>query len=474
MRDSERRFRALFEGMAEGVVLQREDGGIVSCNPAAEEILGLTADQMIGRTSLDPRWHAIREDGSPFPGDEHPAIVTLKTGRPLRDVLMGVRRGDGSERWISIASQPLPAMPGVGGGMVITTFSDVTARREGEMTAAADAAEKAALTRVATLAAGEAPPSAVFAVAAEQAARSLGGELGEVVRDDRDRNPMVVGVWSRRDALRDGRRPMAALDAEVVATSAAARALARRRTSSTWRRDAAPGDGVEVAARCLEVAAPIRVGGRVWGAIAVAAHGAATLTRDSGARIERFAELVGLAVAGARDREALERLAATDDLTGLLNHRAFRARLDDEVARARRHDRPLSLIAIDLDHFKSVNDEHGHPVGDRVLTAVARRLGESVREGEVLARVGGEEFAWLLPETDVGGARAAAERVRASVARAPLPEVGRLTISAGVCELEGIGTAAELIRRADAALYAAKEGGRDRVSAYEQTAPTGR
>ena len=474
MRDSERRFRALFEGMAEGVVLQREDGGIVSCNPAAERILGTTMDQMIGRTSLDPRWRSIREDGSPFPGDEHPAIVTLKTGRPLRDVIMGVRRADGSERWISIASQPLPATPGVDGGMVITTFTDVTERREGEMTAAADAAEKAALTRVATLAAGEASPSAVFAVAAEQAARALGGEVGEVVRYDEDRNPTVVGAWSRQGASLRGRGRMADPDAAGVVSNAAARALARRRTTSIWRRDPAPGGDADVAARCLEVASPVREGGRVWGAIAVASRGTGTLTRDSEVRIERFAELVGLAVAGARAREALESLAATDDLTGLANHRVFRARLDDEVARARRHDRSLSLIAIDLDHFKAVNDEYGHPVGDRVLAAVARRLGESVRESEVLARVGGEEFAWLLPETDAAGAQSAAERARASVARAPFPEVGRLTISAGVCELGEIGSAVELIRCADAALYAAKQGGRDRVSAYGQVVPVSR
>ena len=117
--------------MAEGVVVQLASGEIVSCNRAAEEILGLTRDQMAGRTSVDPRWRSIHEDGSPFPGDTHPAMVSLATGRPLRDVVMGVHRPDGRLTWLSITSVPIPGPDGRPAS-VVTTFVDITERRRAE------------------------------------------------------------------------------------------------------------------------------------------------------------------------------------------------------------------------------------------------------------------------------------------------------------------------------------------------------
>ena len=121
---------AVLAGMSEGVAVQLARGEIVSCcNPAAERILGLTHDQMAGRTSVDPRWRSIHEDGSPFPGETttHPAMVTLTTGQPLRDVVMGVHTPDGALTWISINSPPVP---GSGGrpASAVTTLIDTTDR----------------------------------------------------------------------------------------------------------------------------------------------------------------------------------------------------------------------------------------------------------------------------------------------------------------------------------------------------------
>ncbi|MBK8597039.1 MAG: PAS domain S-box protein [Holophagales bacterium] len=118
---------AAFEALPEGVVLHLASGEIVICNPAAERILGLTRSQMAGRTSLDPSWQAIREDGSPFPGETHPAMVTLRTGEPLRDVVMGLRKPDGAACWISVSSEPLPG-PNGSIRAVVTTFVDITDR----------------------------------------------------------------------------------------------------------------------------------------------------------------------------------------------------------------------------------------------------------------------------------------------------------------------------------------------------------
>ena len=110
-----------------GVIVQSPDGGIVSCNRAAERILGLTREQIAGRTSLDPSWRAVHEDGSPFPGESHPAMVTLRTGEACRNVAMGVHKSDGKLVWLSVSSEPIPG-PGGRPGAVTTAFVDVTAR----------------------------------------------------------------------------------------------------------------------------------------------------------------------------------------------------------------------------------------------------------------------------------------------------------------------------------------------------------
>lgn len=170
-----------------------------------------------------------------------------------------------------------------------------------------------------------------------------------------------------------------------------------------------------------------------------------------------------------RDREAgYQRLASTDSLTGLTNRRRFLELAAGELARARRYGSQLALILVDLDHFKRINDEHGHLVGDRALVHAAGVLAASVRDVDVIARHGGEEFAILLPMTEGGGAVEVAERCTRRLADTPLLVDGasiRITASMGVAACAGAscGTIDDLLKAADAALYRAKEQGRDRV-----------
>ncbi|HEX3779412.1 MAG TPA: diguanylate cyclase [Pseudonocardiaceae bacterium] len=162
------------------------------------------------------------------------------------------------------------------------------------------------------------------------------------------------------------------------------------------------------------------------------------------------------------------RLAITDVLTGLHTRRYFSAQLPIEIARARRAGSNLALLIVDVDHFKSINDKHGHPAGDRVLVEVARRLRESVRQADLLARYGGEEFALVVPDASPQELAVIGERLRLQVAATPIPAspdvLIDVTVSVGTAGYPRHGsTPAELITIADRALYAAKFQGRDRV-----------
>jgi diguanylate cyclase (GGDEF)-like protein len=168
-----------------------------------------------------------------------------------------------------------------------------------------------------------------------------------------------------------------------------------------------------------------------------------------------------------RDRAALLVRAGADPLTGLVNHRVFHERLATEVSRARRHGTPLALALIDVDHFKQINDTRGHQVGDRVLAAVASRLEEVARSEDILARIGGDEFALLLPETDRLEAYAAVERARRAVSGSELNGTERVTVSAGICDLATALDADSMFRFADGALYWSKAHGRDVAWIYD-------
>lgn len=166
----------------------------------------------------------------------------------------------------------------------------------------------------------------------------------------------------------------------------------------------------------------------------------------------------------AQMRHVVDNLATVDALTGLPNHRSFHETLDREMGRALRHGGALSLLLLDVDRFKPYNDAYGHPAGDEALRQVARMVGETARVSDIAARFGGEEFALILPDTDVMGAVVLGERLRHAVADADGLE-RPLTASLGIATLTpGMSGVAELIAQADRALCHAKGEGRNRVS----------
>src|SRR3954451_8544673 len=213
------------------------------------------------------------------------------------------------------------------------------------------------------------------------------------------------------------------------------------------------------------VCTPLIAGSRVLGTLNVWREGAvAEFAPYEVELIQRFATLAALAYDNAHQRERLSLQARTDELTGLFNRRHFHERLGSELARVRRSREPLTLLLLDVDDFKAVNDGHGHPVGDGVLRAFADLLREAVRGADVLCRTGGEEFAVILPSTDEAEADAAAHRLVAAVREGHIGPGAGLTASVGLAIAPAEGdTVATLFRAADDRLLAAKAQGKDRA-----------
>ena len=466
VRRSEELHRSVIQTAADGIIVIDERGLIASANAATERLFGYRADELVGAnvSLLMPEPYHSEHDAymARYLAGGEARII----GRG-REVLGRTKEGTSFPLHLAVGEME------VGGRRMFTGIvSDLTERKQVEEELRRIElrnqmmAEQAALRRVATTVARESDPTKVFDLVAEEVARHLGVAVGVVCRFDGDHG-VIVGLWSSGP-------PVEALVLPLTGGGALAQ-VARSGAPARVDDYASLGDDVIapfVANRFrASVAAPVFSPAGLWGALLASSVDEGPLPPDVEQQLADFAELVTMAVTNAADRARLVDLAATDPLTGLANHRAFHERLTGEAGRAERHQRPLALVMLDIDRFKQVNDTFGHDIGDTVLCEVARRLRAQTREGELIARIGGEEFAWILPDTDIAGAHEAAERARRAVFEPPFPSVGTVTISAGVCDLARAGDTRQLLLFADGALYWAKRQGRNLVCDYESGTP---
>jgi diguanylate cyclase (GGDEF)-like protein len=218
-----------------------------------------------------------------------------------------------------------------------------------------------------------------------------------------------------------------------------------------------------------EMAVPLKLKGRVIGVLNVESDAINDFDRIDMNLLTTLATQISVAVENARLYQETEQLAVTDGLTGVNNHRYFQSYFERELNRAKRYKHPLSLIMLDIDHFKKFNDNYGHPVGDQVLKIVTTILKQQAREVDMVARYGGEEFMLVLPETGKKEAVMLAERIRLAIKKEPLSmlpskAVSSITVSLGVSSYPENGSEKEeLIDYVDKCLYKAKAGGRDLV-----------
>lgn len=251
--------------------------------------------------------------------------------------------------------------------------------------------------------------------------------------------------------------PVASGDGTSPEPGRAARLAARECRAVSFAEEA-PGEGTRIAV-------PLVARGECLGV--VEARG---VDSDALPALKNLAAPIAVAAANAR----LYEMAVADGLTGLFVSRHFRSRMREEIHRALRYRRPLSLVMIDVDHFKNVNDTYGHLVGDRVLKGVAKSILQHARSADLPARYGGEEMAILLPETDIEGAVRLAERIRQAIEETVFEgeagETFHVTVSAGIAVAPPARTGEALVSAADACLYRAKHAGRNRVVAEEPPA----
>jgi diguanylate cyclase (GGDEF)-like protein/PAS domain S-box-containing protein len=443
------RFRGVVEASGSAIALLDLDWRVRWMNPAGLAMTGLSAADAVGTAYLELVGHEARALHLDV---ERPTVE--RDGRwSGESVLLPAGGGPGRRTLPVDATTYRIEHPATGEPLGLACIRrDVSDLKQ-------MAREHAAIGNLASTIATGAGRDDIYEAACREAAHLLGADAGGIAMlsgGTTGAGPRTVGTWRKPGA--DDRLELAIgrLGAPAAPGGPAAAAAAFVGMGA-----------LELDGGHHAVGAPVMVDGRAWGLIAACRRGAAFGGEDERA-LARLGSLVGTAVGVATSRELLVRQATTDGLTGLCNHRSFHDTLRAEAGRAARYGRPLAVVLADLDGFKEVNDAHGHQTGDRLLEAVARALEGVVRSTEVVARLGGDEFALLLPETGVVGARATAERVRATVAALPREVAFGVSVSSGVADLEQAGGSAdELIRLADGALYWSKVHGRDRVSVYD-------
>lgn len=565
---SEAQLRGILESVAEGIVFHAQDGAIVEANGAAERILGLSKDQLLGRSSMDPRWHAVREDGTPLPGELHPAMLTLRTGLAAQGQVMGVQDPVRGLRWISVNTQALPAAAGATAHAVVASFTDITESRRVDARLREREALFRSLFEQSLFLAGvlddqgavlELNPHALQAggLDAEQVRglpfRSLpfwsaSPDLDRLDAALRAAGQGVAGSFETHHVLADGsavdvifnampvggpqgrriavvgvdiserKRVEAQLktmnqDFETLLESTSdfiyykdrqgrfrfcSQTLARITGHRHWR-DMIGKHDLEVFPPALaeiyqqEEVAVFERGEPLLGRVdpyvdEAAAPGWVSTKKwpvfgDDGKTVVGLFGISRVVTEQKRQEDELRRMAVTDSLTGVATRREFIANLTRELARLRRDPTQVcSLLMVDLDGFKGINDLHGHAVGDAVLRHVTRLAGLEIREADSVGRLGGEEFGILLPGSGAADAMVFAERLRHKIDATPLAhDAAGEASSAGPAAVAAIATTASIgvtalcaadrtpeqpLARADKAMYAAKHRGRNRVVAW--------
>ena len=438
-REIEERFRRSFDDAPVGMTMARRDGTWLRVNQAMADLLDYPLDELQDRLFSDFTHPDDKDE------DRRRAIELAREGGTAGREKRMIRR-DGSEIWVlshvNIARNPEGQMM-----WALTHVLDITQRKAAEHELQRQQVDMHTIARVARDAGSSEQPAHEVCMAAAQITGASAAGLLELRGSDR----LVLAA-----ATRDG----APLGMEIrpagPPTGPWLAAVSKERLFLADARHAIRTNIVEDAQMASVVFEPILRGNEVLGVMLIAwATPRDALTPRESSVIRLLAAEMGTIIERARLTAQLRELARTDPLTGLANRRVWDERIGVELNHARRAGSPLCLAVLDLDHFKAYNDTHGHQAGDRLLSGATAAWADELRTNDLLARVGGDEFALLLPDCDLEGGRALVERLRLATPSA----VG---CSVGIIQWNGEERAEAAVARADAALYAAKESGRAR------------
>ncbi len=496
LRESEERYRSLIAALTEGIVLQQADGQIIACNDSAEKILGLTADYRVARTSLDPRWQAIHEDGSPFLGETHPALVTLRTGQPQFNVVMGVHKPDGRLTWISINSQPLFHPNQLQPYAVVTSFTDITIRKETEQALLQQTQRERMINTITQRIRQSLDLDEILNTTVAEVQTFLQTDRVFIYQFNSDWSGVVV-----KESVAEGWEPI--LDRYfqdsyfVEMEEQCYQQGMIKATSDIYAVQLTPChlELLEQLKVRAKIVVPILQNtsvmdnllpgishpeNRLWGLlIAHQCRGSREWHLQEQELLQQLAAQVAIAIQQSElhqqlqiANQQLENLAMVDQLTQIANRRCFDLSLNRAWHHLSREQQPLSLLLCDIDYFKQYNDTYGHLEGDTCLKQIALALKQPVqRATDLVARYGGEEFAILLLNTDSDGALQVADKIHDTIQKLQIPHqaskiANQVTLSIGIATVIPTPNLAilDLIDTADRALYQSKAEGRNRSS----------
>ncbi len=352
------------------------------------------------------------------------------------------------------------------GGMFVTGGAMIAGKERLDRLRArseAFAAEQAALARASGAVIRGEEPQRVYMEVTAALSTVIKGDIATILELVDATTLKVVSAWVKGHAV----LPPAGSEAEILIGAAIDRAIQRGAAVANADLSGEPGTIGHLLGCQSSVVAPVLADGELWGVIGIAAQVNHAYSARHEQRLDGFAALLGNVVEHLREREQLARQALTDQLTGLPNSRALDQRITTELAACARRDTVLSVAMLDVDNFKEINDLHGHEHGDRALRFVAECMRRAARGSDTVGRLGGDEFMWILPDTDAEAADLAAQRARELIAEGDA-ELELVTTSVGICDTRSTSDRAELTRRADVALYASKAAGRNQVTRYDR------
>ncbi|WP_414528211.1 diguanylate cyclase domain-containing protein [Nodularia chucula] len=478
IRESEERYRSVITAMTEGIIVHQADGTITACNHSAEMILGLTTEQIIGRTAIDPRWRSIHEDGSPFPSETHPTIVTLRTGQPQNNVIMGVHKPDGTLIWMSINSQPLFKPNQSTPYAVLASFTDITIRKQAQQALQQQVERERMIYAIAQKIRDSLDLDKILNTTVAEVRDFLQTDQVIIYRFKSDWSGVII-----TESVSPEYKPILSMeitDTYLVETQEGSYQQGRIKVTPDIYTMAFSDCYLKLLEKCqvrAKLVVPIMQSYNLWGLL-IAHHCSAPRQWQTweSSLLEQLAIQIGIAIQQSEihqqlqiANQKLENLAMIDQLTQIPNRRSFDQKLDSLWQEHLTKQDFISLILCDIDYFKQYNDTYGHAAGDDCLRLVAQVLQQSVkRSSDLAARYGGEEFAIILAKTDTHGAVKIAQEIHQAIQNLKIPHTASavleyVTLSVGIATF--IPTPdmlpLDLISVADAALYQAKSQGRN-------------